>query len=103
MALDLRQQFVSAQYVEIKLTEFHQIIYMHSYWQDLACDCYTSFFAQLFHSYGPFMALDFRRNFVFAQYVENKLTEFYPNLYNVFILARSSLGLLHVIFRTFVP
>ena len=31
MALDLRQSFVSAQYLEIKYTEFLQILYMHSY------------------------------------------------------------------------
>ena len=35
MALDLRQNFVSAQYLENKLTEFHQIFNMHSYWQNL--------------------------------------------------------------------
>ena len=35
MALDLRQNFVSAQYLENKLTEFHQILNMHSYWQNL--------------------------------------------------------------------
>ena len=44
MALDLRQNFVSAQYLENKLTEFYQILYIHSYRQDLAKDCYTSFF-----------------------------------------------------------
>ena len=31
MALDLRQNFVSAQYLENKWTEFFQILYMHSY------------------------------------------------------------------------
>ena len=31
MAFDLRQNFVSAQYLENKLTEFHQILNMHSY------------------------------------------------------------------------
>ena len=30
MALDLRQNFVIAQYLENKLTIFHQILYMHS-------------------------------------------------------------------------
>ena len=29
MARDLRPNFVSAQYLENKLTEFHQILYMH--------------------------------------------------------------------------
>ena len=31
MALDLRQIFVSFQYRENKLTDFHQILYMHLY------------------------------------------------------------------------
>ena len=31
MAFDLRQNFVSAQYFEDQLIEFHQIVYMHSY------------------------------------------------------------------------
>ena len=30
MALDLLQNFISAQYLENKWTEFHQILYMHS-------------------------------------------------------------------------
>ena len=42
MALDLRQNFVSVQYFENKWTELHQILYMHSYLQDLAWDRYTS-------------------------------------------------------------
>ena len=45
--LFLRQNFVSAQYIENRLTEFYQILYMHSYWQDLAWDCYTSFVPEL--------------------------------------------------------
>ena len=28
-------------------------IYMHLYWQDLACGCFTSFFPNLYQSYGP--------------------------------------------------
>ena len=47
MALDWCQNFVSAQYFEIKWTEFHQILYMHLYWQDLHWDCYLSFFTHL--------------------------------------------------------
>ena len=31
MALYLRQNFVSARYIENQLVEFHQILYMHSY------------------------------------------------------------------------
>ena len=53
MALSLRQNFVSAQYLENQSVEFHQILYMHSSWQDLAWDCYILFFANLYQSYGP--------------------------------------------------
>ena len=49
------------------------------------------------------MALDLGQNFVSAQYLENKLTEFQQIYIYAFILTRSSLGLLHIIFPTFVP
>ena len=45
MALDLYQNFVSAQYLENKWIEFHQILYMqimHLYWQNRGWDCYLS-------------------------------------------------------------
>ena len=185
MALDLCQNFVSLQYLENKWTEFHQILYMHSYWQDLHWDCYTSFlptfvpeswpliyskisfllnilrtkgqiltklyiriytdkiyvgivschFSQFVKELWPFIDVritlplnilrhsglllharycsgaivrfsdnsSLSQNFVSAQYLENKLTEFHQILYYAFILTRSTLGLLHVIFRTFVP
>ena len=49
MALDLRQNLVSAQYLENELTDFHQILEcIH-----LAWDCCMSFFAHLYQSYGP--------------------------------------------------
>ena len=35
MALDLSQKFVAAQYLENKWTEFHKILNMHWYWQNL--------------------------------------------------------------------
>ena len=40
--------------------DFHQISYMHSYWQELAWDCYTSFFTYLYQSYGPRFTPKFR-------------------------------------------
>ena len=76
MALDLRQIFVSAQYLVNKLTDSHQILYMHSYWQDLAWDSYT-IFSDIF---TRVMALDLRQNFVSAHYLENNwliFTKFY--------------------------
>ena len=53
MAFYLRQNFVSAQYLENHLVEFHQILYMQLSWQDVAWVCYTSFFTHLYQSYGP--------------------------------------------------
>ena len=98
MVLDLCQNFVSVQYLGNKWTEFHQILYMHSYLQDLRWDCYTSFFAHLYRV----MVLDLLQNSVSAQYHENKWTDFDHNFILLFILTRSTLGLLTVIFRTFV-
>ena len=42
------------------------------------------------------MALDLLQNFISSQYLENKLIDFLPNFIYAFILARSSLGLMHV-------
>ena len=45
------------------------------------------------------MALDLCQNLVSAQYLENKLTDFHQIIYiYVFILIRSRLGLLHMVF-----
>ena len=52
MALDLIQNFVSDQNLKNKLTDFHQILYMNSYLQDLALDNML-FFANMYQSYGP--------------------------------------------------
>ena len=49
------------------------------------------------------MGLDLSQNLVSAQYLENKLTEFHQILLYAFILTRSSLGMLPVIFHKFVP
>ena len=75
------------------MIEFHEILYMHSYWQDLAWDCYTSFFSNLYQSYGPL----YRQNLVSVQYSENKLTEIHQIIY-----MHSRLELLPVIFCLFV-
>ena len=71
---------------------------MHSSWQDLAWDCYTSFFANLFQSYGPW----FIPKILFPLNILRTIDIYSPNFIYAFILTRSSLGLLHVIFRTFV-
>ena len=75
MALDFRQNFVSNQYLENKWTEFHQILYMHSYWQDLCWDCNTSFFAHLYQSYGPLFIPKIRFRSISWQQMER----FWPN------------------------
>ena len=48
------------------------------------------------------MALDLHQNFVSAQYLE-QIDRISPNFENVFILTRSTVELLHVIFVTFIP
>ena len=53
IGLSFRHIFVSAQYLENKFWYIFTIFYMHSYWQDLAWDCYTSFFAYLYQSFDP--------------------------------------------------
>ena len=99
MALDLCQNFVSAQYLENQLIEFHQILYMDSYWQDLAWDCFTSFCTRLYQSYGPW----FTTKFPFRSISWKPFDRISPNFLYEFILTRSTLGLLHVIFHIFVP
>ena len=73
----VHHNFVSAQYLENKLIDFHQILYMNLYWHDLVLDGYTSFL----HICTRVMAFDLRQNFVSAQYLENKLTDFHQILY----------------------
>ena len=46
MALDLGQIFVSVQYLEFKLMDFDQILYMHWYW-DLFHIVFCKFIAEL--------------------------------------------------------
>ena len=59
---------------------------MHSYWQDLAWDCYTSFVAQLYQSHGPW----FYSKFCFRSISKEQIDIFSPNLIYEFILTRSS-------------
>ena len=75
MPLDLRQNFVSTQYLENKLTDFLLILYMHSYWQDVAWDCYTSFFTLLCQSYGPW----FTPKFLFHSMSREQMDRILPN------------------------
>ena len=48
------------------------------------------------------MALDLLKKKISAQYLKEKWTDFDQTLYDFFILTRSMLGLLAVIFRKFV-
>ena len=101
MALELLQNFVSAKYLENKWTDFDQTLY--NYYTDKIyvgiVNCHFS------HICSSVMACDLRQNFVSVQYLENKWTEFHrisPNFIYAFILTRSTLVLLHIIFHTFV-
>ena len=79
--------------------EFIQILYENWLWHDLPWDCYRSFFPHLYQSYGPW----FTSKFHFSSISWDLLDIFSPNFIYAFMLTRSSLGLLHVIFRKFVP
>ena len=92
-ALDLPLNSVSTQYLENKLTEFRQILCIHWYWQDLAWDCYT-FFAHLYQSYGPWFTPESSLLLISWKQIDR----ISPNFIYAFILTRSSLGLLHIIF-----
>ena len=69
MNLDL----CSAQYLDNKLTYFHQIIDMHVQVGIVSCH-----FLQICNKV---MAPDLFQNFISAQYLENNLTEFHQILY----------------------
>ena len=79
MAFDWRNNFISAQYVEKKTTEFQQIIYLHSYWLDQGWDCYLSFFAILWQSNG--IRITFVQTFVFRSISWEQMIELYQILY----------------------
>ena len=69
-------------------------MYVHWYWHDLAWDCYTSFFPNLYQSYSPLFTQKFRfRSISWEQQVIIS-----PNFIYALIWTISSLGLLHVIF-----
>ena len=89
MALGLRQNLVSAQYLEKKLTDFHQILYMHSYWQDLSWDCYTSFFTHLYQLWPLIYA-----RICFRSISCEQIDRISPKFIYAFVLIRSSLRLL---------
>ena len=61
MALELRQNFVSAQYLENKWMDFDQILPMHWYWQHLALDCP---FSSIHYRVMALVALDCHQYFV---------------------------------------
>ena len=73
MALDLRQNFLSAQYLESKLTEFHKF-YICILNDKILLGIVTHYFL---HICTGVMALDLCQNFVSAQYLENLSTEFH--------------------------
>ena len=58
------------------VTEYHQILYMHSYWQDLRWDCCASFFAHLYRSYGPWLTPKFRFRQIFLNTNWQNFTKF---------------------------
>ena len=75
------------------------MFYVHWYWQDLGWDC-TCHCAHLYQSYDPWISPEFLR---FRSISWEQIDRFSPNFISAFILTRSRLGLLHLIFHIFVP
>ena len=96
MALYLLQNFISAQYLENQLVEF---LPNFIYASNLARSS-SGLLHVIFCNFLPelCMALDLRLNFISIQYLEDKWTEFHQIFIYAFILTRSTLGLLHIIF-----
>ena len=99
MALDLRQNFVSAQYLENGWTESGQILYVHQHWQDPAWDCCPSFFAKFWRSYGPWLTSEFCFRAISREWTDR----IWPKFVRTSLLTSSSLRLLPVIFRQILP
>ena len=76
-------------------------IVTHHFWHDLPWDCYTSFFPNLYQSYGPLFKPKFRFHLISWELQDIFSPIFICAL--ILILTRSSLGLLHVIFLKLVP
>ena len=72
MALDLLQNLLSSQYLENKLTDFHQISIYEFILTRSRLRLLHGIFTHLYQSYIFYLC----QNFVSAQYFENKLTEF---------------------------
>ena len=98
MPFDLRQNFVSTQYLENKLTDFLQILYYAIILKKIYVGIVTHHFCSFEAELWPLIS---KKNFS-AQYLQEKWTDFDQTLYDFFILTRSTLGLLAVIFRKFV-
>ena len=78
---------------ENQLIEFHQILYLPSSWQDLAWDCYTSFFFIFVSVLWSFICT----KILFPLISLEPIDRISPNFIYAFILARSIMGLLHFI------
>ena len=79
------------EYINVCLTSYQMILLMKK-------TIFISYHIIMINVCTRVMALDLGQNFIFAQYLENKLTFFSPNFIYAFILTRSSFGLLHILF-----
>ena len=102
MGFDLRQNIVSAQYLNIQLIDKISPNFIYAFILTRSSSELLHFFLHFLHICATVMALDFRQNFVSAHYLENKLADFHQ-IFICIHIDRSSLGLMHVIFQTFVP
>ena len=82
-------------YRSISWEPMGRILYMQSYWQDLAWDCYTQFFQIFVLELCPliYAKISFPLNILRTNW------QISPNFIYAFILTRSTLGLLHKIFQ----
>ena len=94
LVLNLRKN-VPAQYLKNQLTDFHHIVYMHRYWQDLGWDCYIDcrYFALIC---ARVMVVHLQQNFFSAQYLNKQMYIFSSNFVNALLLTRFEYGLLNV-------
>ena len=96
-ARDRHNNYDSAQYLENKSAEFHQIL-LSIHIDKILLRIATCHFS---HICTRVMALDLRQNFVSAQYLLEQIDRMSPNFIYALILTSNSIGLLHIIFRTF--
>ena len=97
IALDC-QNFVSTQYLENELMEFHQVLHMHWYCQNLGCDYYI--YASILQIYNRVNSHWFESEFSFRAISCEQIDRIWQKF--AYALTRSRYGLLLVNIRKFI-